>query len=248
MHPDSFLAALGRNLRALRTARGLSQEELAHLAHLSPRYVSQIEAGRGNVSILRLLDLTRALGAPIQEVFRVAGRQAIVALVGLRGAGKSTVGRAVGLALERPFVELDGLIEDEAGLGLDEIFALHGEDYYRRLERDIVREILRKNALAVIATGGGVVTDPRTYELLRTSALTIWLKARPELHLERVVAQGDRRPIAGRFDPLAELRVLLRNREPLYRQAAIAIDTSELSVEEVATEVVRRVREIEGLG
>jgi XRE family aerobic/anaerobic benzoate catabolism transcriptional regulator len=248
LSPEAFLTALGRNLRALRIARGLSQEELARLAHLSPRYVSQIEAGRGNVSILRLLDLTQALGAPIQEIFRVAGRHAIVALVGLRGAGKSTVGRAVGLALERPFLELDGLIEDEAGLRLDEIFALHGEDYYRRLEREILREFLRKNALAVIATGGGVVTDPSTYELLRASALTIWLKARPELHLERVVAQGDRRPIAGRSDPLAELRVLLRNREPLYRRAAIAIDTSELSADEVVNEVVRRVREIEGLG
>jgi XRE family aerobic/anaerobic benzoate catabolism transcriptional regulator len=154
----------------------------------------------------------------------------------------------VGLILERPFVELDGVIEDDAGLRLDEIFALHGEEYYRRLERAALTELVRKNQAAVVATGGSLVTDRDTYDLLRRSALTIWLKARPELHLERVLDQGDRRPIVGRSNPLAELRALLRNREPLYRQASITIDTSELSPAAVANEVVRRVREVEGLG
>lgn len=247
---DPFLTDLGRNLRALRALRGMSQEQLARLAGLSPRYVSQIEAGRGNVSVLRLLELTRALGVPLHEAVRLDRSDRwhpIIALVGLRGAGKSTVGRAVGLALDRPFVELDGLVEDEAGLRLDEIFALHGEDYYRRLERETLTEFVRKNTAAVLATGGSLVMDQATYDLLRRSALTVWLRARPELHLERVVAQGDRRPIAGRSNPLAELRALLRNREPLYGQASITVDTSELSAEAVAGEVVRRVREVDGL-
>jgi XRE family aerobic/anaerobic benzoate catabolism transcriptional regulator len=248
MAEDAFLMELGRQLRALRLARDLSQEQLARLAHLSPRYVSQIEAGRGNVSILRLLELTRALGVPLHEVVRFDKWHPIVALVGLRGAGKSTVGEKVGRELGRPFVELDALIEEEAGLELDEIFALHGEAYYRRLERDVLTEFLRENAPAVLATGGGLVAERATYDLLRKNALTVWLRARPELHLERVVAQGDRRPIAGRADPLEEIRALLRDREPLYREADIAIDTSELSPDAVASEVVRSVRQAQGLG
>lgn len=248
MSDNGFLQELGRQLRALRLARDLSQEELARLARLSPRYVSQIEAGRGNISILRLLELTRALGVPLHEAVRLDKWHPIVALVGLRGAGKSTVGQRVGRELGRPFVELDALIEQEAGLELDEIFALHGEAYYRRLERDVLAEFLRENAPAVLATGGGLVAERATYDLLRKNALTVWLRARPELHLERVVAQGDRRPIAGRADPLAELRALLRDREALYREADICIDTSELPPEAVAREVVRSVRQAQGLG
>ena len=150
----------------------------------------------------------------------------LVALIGLRGAGKSTVGPELARLLARPFVELDSLIEDEAGLGLEEIFALHGEGYYRRLEREVLSRFVSTGSAAVLATGGSLVTDRGTFDLLSGSAVTVWLQARPELHLSRVAAQGDRRPMAGRADPLAELRLLLRVREPLYREAEIAVDTS----------------------
>jgi len=239
MESAMFLKELGRQLRARRLLIGLSQHKLAQLAGLSPRYVSQLESGRGNISILRLYELTRALGVPLHQVVELEGRRRIIALIGLRGAGKSTVGTELARALERPFVELDALIEEEAGLGLDEIFALHGESYYRRLERDVLSRFLSSGRKAVLATGGSLVTERTTFELLRASAVTVWLKADPELHLERVAAQGDRRPMASRADPLAELRTLLRAREPLYTEADVTVDTSALAPAAVVQEVQR---------
>ena len=248
MKPALFLLQLGRQLRERRKLRGLSQEQLGELSGLSTRYISQIEGGRGNLSILRLLELTQALGVPLHEALRPDKWHPIVALIGLRGAGKSTVGRDLARRLDRPFAELDGLIEDEVGLGLAEIFAIHGESYYRRLEREVLTRFVLDGTPAVLATGGSLVTDRTTFDLLKKSAVTVWLRARPELHLERVSAQGDRRPMAGRANPLADLGSLLREREPLYSEADITIDTTHLSIAEVASEAVRRLREWEALG
>jgi XRE family aerobic/anaerobic benzoate catabolism transcriptional regulator len=245
MTPEHFLRRLGRELRERRKLQGLSQERLAELAGLSTRYLSQVESGRGNLSILRLLELTRALGVPLHEALRGDKWHPIVALVGLRGAGKSTVGRELARRLDRPFVELDGLIEDEVGLSLAEIFAIHGESYYRRLEREVLARVISEGAPAVLATGGSLVTDRSTLDLLKKSTITIWLRARPERHLQRVSAQGDRRPMAGRADPLSELRSLLMDREPLYAEADISIDTTDLSVDEATAEAVRWIRERE---
>jgi len=244
---DHFLRRLGHQLRELRKLRGLSQKQLGQLAGLSTRYVSQVESGRGNLSILRLVELTRALGVPLHEALKPEKWHPIVSLIGLRGAGKSTVGHDLAIQLDRPFVELDGLIENEVGLGLAEIFAIHGEGYYRRLEREVLARFVSNGAPAVLATGGSLVTDRATFDLLKAGAITVWLRALPELHLRRVTAQGDRRPMAGRADPLSELRFLLREREPLYSEADITIDTTHLSTAEVATEAVRRLGEWESL-
>ena len=245
--PDHFLRRLGRQLRERRKLQGLSQEQLGQLAGLSTRYISQVESGRGNLSILRLLELTRALGVPLHEALKPDKWHPIVALIGLRGAGKSAVGRELSRQLDRPFMELDGLIENEGGLGLAEIFAMHGEGYYRRLEREVLTRFVSNSLPAVLATGGSLVTDRETFDLLKRSTITVWLRARPELHLRRVTAQGDRRPMAGRADPLAELRSLLRVREPLYSEADVTIDTTHLSTAEVVSEAVRRLGEWESL-
>ncbi|MGH9334429.1 MAG: shikimate kinase [Vicinamibacteria bacterium] len=241
MEPGDFLLHLGRQLRERRVLQGLSQEQLAQRAGLSPRYISQIEAGRGNLSILRLLGLTRALGIPIHEAVHLDKWHPIVALIGLRGAGKSTVGRELARRLNRRFAELDALIEENAGLGIAEIFALHGESFYRRLEQEALARFVSDHTTAVLATGGGIVTDRATYDLLKRSAVTVWLRARPELHLQRVSAQGDRRPMAERADPLADLKTLLRDRERLYAEADITIDTSDLLPERVAETLIRRI-------
>lgn len=236
-----FLKALGQKIRTHRLLRGWSQHRLAELAGLSPRYVSQLEAGHGNISILRLYELSRALGIALHDVVRVDDRPRTIALIGLRGAGKSTVGPRLADELGRPFVELDALVEEEAGLGLDEIFALHGESYYRRLERDVLSRFLADEDPAVLATGGSLVNDSATYHLLKTKTITVWLKAEPAQHLGRVAAQGDRRPMAGRADPLAELRALLKEREPLYRQAELVVDTSASSPDDVTAEILRQI-------
>lgn len=243
MGPDRFLLELGQRLRARRLLRGWSQEHLARAAGLSLRFVSQIESGRGNVSILRLHELARALRTPLEELVRSDApleRHPVVSLIGLRGAGKSTVGPLLADALARNFVELDARIEEAAGLGLEEIFALHGESYYRRLERDVLGRFVASRTEAVLATGGSLVTERPTFDLLKGATTTVWLKARPELHLSRVAAQGDRRPMAGRADPLAELRALLRGREPLYSEADVTVDTSELTPPEVVSELRHR--------
>lgn len=241
MRSEVFLQELGKRVRARRLLNGLSQRRLAELAGLSPRYVSQLESGHGNISIVRLYELTQALGVALHDMVRLEGRRRIIALIGLRGAGKSTVGKYVAEKLGRPFVELDALIEEEAGLGLAEIFALHGESYYRRLERDVLSQLVASDRDAVLATGGSLATERPTFELLKGSAVTIWLKAKPEQHLERVAAQGDRRPMAGRADPLAELESLLKDREPLYGEAEIVVDTSALTSQQVAGEILRKI-------
>jgi XRE family aerobic/anaerobic benzoate catabolism transcriptional regulator len=238
MESATFLLHLGRRLRLHRTSRGLSQARLGELAGLSPRYVSQLESGKGNVSIVRLWEVARVLGVPLEELVRLDEGQRIIALIGLRGAGKTTIGKRLARALKRPFYELDRLIEKEAGLRLGEIFALHGETYYRRLEREVLSQFLSSGQPAVLATGGGLVTDRTTYETLKRGALTVWLKTTPEEHLDRVVAQGDRRPMAGAADPLAALRALLRDRQPLYSEATMTIETSARTPEEVTETIL----------
>lgn len=244
MQPEMFLKGLGRKLRQLRLVNGLSQQRLAELAGLSPRYVSQLESGHGNISILRLYELTQALGTSLEDIVRLEElepRRRTIALIGLRGAGKSTIGRELAGELARPFVELDALIEDEAGLSLAEIFELHGESYYRRLERDVLTRLLAAGQACILATGGSLVNESATYQFLKSNTLTVWLKANPKQHLERVAAQGDRRPMAGRADPLAELRSLLKQREPLYREAEIVVDTSALTPDVVTRKILRRI-------
>jgi XRE family aerobic/anaerobic benzoate catabolism transcriptional regulator len=155
----------------------------------------------------------------------------VIALLGLRGAGKTTIGRRLARRLRVPFIELDRRIERAAGLTVGEIFSLHGEEYYRRLERQALEAILDAGRPVVLATGGGLVTSPDTYTLLRRRALTIWLRAQPEDHWNRVVQQGDRRPMADHPQAMAELRRLLASRESLYAEATHTIDTSRLGIE-----------------
>ena len=141
------------------------------------------------------------------------------------------VSAALAKRLRLPFFELDSLIEEEAGLSLSQIFEMHGERYYRRLEKEALVRLLASAEPGVLAAGGGIVTDPQTHELLRRSCLTVWLRARPEDHWSRVVAQRDRRPMAGKPNAMEELRALLSEREPFYAGAELTIDTSSTSIQ-----------------
>jgi XRE family aerobic/anaerobic benzoate catabolism transcriptional regulator len=152
--------------------------------------------------------------------------------VGLRGAGKSTIGSALAKRLGVEFVELDSLVEKEANLSLSELFSLHGEDYYKRLAHNQLGRLLTQEAPVVVATGGSVVTDPETWQLLKRRSHTVWLKASPDDHWKRVLGQGDTRPMANRASAMAELRSILSIRSPLYAEAAQTIDTSSVRVAE----------------
>src|SRR6185436_8279070 len=122
---------------------------------------------------------------------------------------KSTLGKKLAESLGAPFIELDREVEKEAGAKLDEVFAMYGQDAFRRFERRALERVLRTHQSAVIATGGSLVTDPDTYRILLDSCRTVWLKARPEEHMNRVIAQGDMRPFKGRSAALEEIRKLL---------------------------------------
>jgi len=152
-----------------------------------------------------------------------------IALVGLRGAGKTTIGKKLAARLHRKFVELDELIEKAAGLTLQNIFEVHGEEYYRGLEYEVLLDLLSRNEPVVLATGGGLVSREETFRLLRQRCLTLWLKAKPKDHWNRVVKQ-DPRPITNYPNAFSQLQMLLQRREPLYSQADFVIDTSDLGI------------------
>lgn len=154
-----------------------------------------------------------------------------IALIGLRGAGKSTLGRRLAESLGVPFVELNEEIQREAGVPMSEIFSLYGENAYRRLERRCLERVLERHDRAVISTGGGIVTEAPTYELLRNACFTVWVKASPEEHMQRVTAQGDLRPMQGREEAMADLRRILAERNELYGLADAIIDTSNKTVD-----------------
>ena len=155
-----------------------------------------------------------------------ASRRMRVALIGLRGAGKTTLGSTLAAELRVPFVELDREIEREAGIGLSEVFLLYGQNGYRRIERRCLERVLDAHAEMVIAVGGGIVSEPDAYDLLLRHCFTVWVKASPDEHMARVVAQGDLRPMQGKVEAMDDLKRILDAREPLYRKADVTLDTS----------------------
>jgi XRE family aerobic/anaerobic benzoate catabolism transcriptional regulator len=247
---SSLLEAVGAAVRARRESRGWSRRELAAESGVSERFLAQLELGDGNISLRRFADVARALGTTPSALLAPGETTAPkpIALLGVRGAGKSTVGVALARRLGARFVEVDREIERAAGLPLDDVFAVHGEAYYRRLERDVLRRLLDDArasdaaAALVLATGGSIVTDTTSYALLRSRCRTIWLRASADDHWNRVVAQGDRRPMAHNPHAFEELRALLAVRDPLYARADHAIRTSGRSVRDVVTAIATVVR------
>ena len=237
------LAVVGQRVKEARLGRRWTRRELAERSGVSVRFLGQLEAGLGNISVKRLADLAGAFEISPADLLeeRAKGMPRVVALLGLRGAGKTTIGKQLARRLHARFVELDKRIEKTADMSLAELFSLYGEDYYRRLERETLAEVLAEDRPTVLATGGGIVASPDTYAKLKSSAVTVWLRAAPEDHWNRVVSQGDRRPMADHPQAMADLRALLGAREPLYAKADHTIDTSGRSVEEIVEELASTV-------
>jgi XRE family aerobic/anaerobic benzoate catabolism transcriptional regulator len=233
------LDLLASRVRRLRETRGWSRAELAARSGLSVRFLARIEAGDGNVSLVRLVHLADALDTAADALLRAQRKRGpVIALTGLRGAGKSTVGPLLAAELGIPFVEMDALVQGAAGLPLDQIFELHGERYYRRLERETLQSILAGSRPTVVAAAGGVVNEPSSWKTLLDRTTVVWLRARPEDHWHRVVAQGDRRPMADNPDAMAELRSMLASRESRYAQAHVVVDTVRRTPQAVARAIV----------
>lgn len=234
-HPP-VLVTLSQRARLLRQRQGLTLRTLAHRSGLSLRFLLDVEAGRGNISVRRLADLADALQTTAADLVTAHAEDPaprVIALLGLRGAGKTTIGRRLARRLKRRFVELDHLIEARAGLTLGEIFSLHGEDYYRRLEDEALADLLAARQSMVIAVGGGLVTSAQTYDRLLRETTTVWLKAKTEDHWNRVIRQGDRRPMSQHPQAREALRQLAARREPLYARAEVTVDTSASDVDEI---------------
>lgn len=235
-----LLAAMARRVRDLRRRRGWSRQLLADRSGLSVRFLARVETGEGNISILRLEALAQALGTTADRLIRPdAIPTSLISLVGLRGAGKSTVGPLLADRLGYRFIEVDERITEATGLPLDQLFELHGEAYYRRLEHETLRNVVGNDQPAILAAAGGVVNDAASWTLLLERTTVVWLRARPEDHWKRVVAQGDRRPMADSPDAMEQLRAMLRARESAYGRAHHVVDTANRSADEVAEELER---------
>jgi XRE family aerobic/anaerobic benzoate catabolism transcriptional regulator len=155
-----------------------------------------------------------------------AARRKRIALIGLRGAGKSTLGGMHARALAMPLVELNREIARETGLPSGEVMALYGLAAYRRIEQRVLERVAREQERAVIVAGGGIVNEEATFNLLLANCYTVWIRAQPEEHMARVLAQGDFRPMAGNAEAMDDLKRILAAREAMYRKADAIVDTS----------------------
>ncbi|HXU67404.1 MAG TPA: helix-turn-helix transcriptional regulator [Casimicrobiaceae bacterium] len=226
-----FVAELGARIRALRERQRVSRKRLAHESKISERYLAQIESGRANISVVLLRRVAETLGVGIAQLVAAnavggAARRNRIALIGMRGAGKSTLGAMLADALRIPLVELNREVAREAGLPAGEVMALYGHAAYRRIEQRVFERVAREQAHAVIVAGGGIVNEEAAFDLLLASCYTVWIKARPEEHMARVLAQGDLRPMAGNARAMDDLKRILAGRESMYRKADVVIDTS----------------------
>jgi len=257
----AFLEMLGERVRAARARKGISRRVLSEISGVSPRYLAQLESGKGNISIALLLKISAALDFNIEWLVaeedpwqsetamlrymltratreqrhqvldllesgsRHNDRAGRIALIGLRGAGKSTLGRMAAAELGLPFVELDHEIEQTSGMPVNEVFSLYGQDAYRRLERQALERIVATHENLILAVAGGIVSEPETYTYFLRHYCAIWIKASPEEHMARVRGQGDDRPMIGNPDAMNDLRRILSSRETLYRRAEAEVDT-----------------------
>lgn len=264
----SLIARVGDRVRKARELKGISRRILSEQSGVSPRYLAQLEAGEGNISIgllqrvaialdhriewltgsedpwnsdaLRMADLFRRADNQTQQaVMRLLDcepaehlRAQRLCLVGLRGAGKSTLGALAGEKLGLPFVELNAQIEEQCGMPVPEVMALYGQEGYRKLEAQAVSSIISTHEAVILAVAGGIVGEPETYATLLKYFHTVWIKATPDEHMARVRAQGDERPMAGNPEAMEQLRSILTTREALYNKAQVQVDTSGRSIED----------------
>ncbi|CAN5756876.1 helix-turn-helix transcriptional regulator [soil metagenome] len=265
---EDFIRVVGERVRMARARKGLSRRALSEASNVSQRYLAQLEAGDGNISIALLKRIAVALDHRIEwlvgeddpwssdvvraaSLFRVASQEARrrvlgildpenadlqrgrrIALIGLRGAGKSTLGRMASSALAIAFTELNAEIEASSGMPVTELMALYGQEGYRRLERQSLERVAAAPGALVLAVAGGIVSEPDTFNYLVRHFHTIWLKATPQEHMSRVRNQGDTRPMAGNPAAMDELKTILTSRESLYARSEAQVDTSGKSVEE----------------
>ncbi|HEY7242992.1 MAG TPA: helix-turn-helix transcriptional regulator [Xanthobacteraceae bacterium] len=279
--PEAVAAEVGRLVRLSRAKRGMTRRQLAHASGASERYLAQIEAGRGNPSVIMLTAIAHALDLPVIDLLpRANGRPAAlirildvlgrapaselaalaeliegragegtttdrarrIALIGLRGAGKSTLGRGLADARGFPFIELDRLIEQTCGTSISDLIEMAGVATFRRYERACLDRVVAQHEAAVIAAAGGIVSDAETFGYLLRRTHTVWIKARPQEHMARVLGQGDFRPMAHNREAMADLVAILDAREADYARAEATLDTSGDTIEQSGAKLLELVQ------
>lgn len=199
---------------------------------------------RDLIEIYRRADpMARARAVQILDPMRTQIQKAQrLCLVGLRGAGKSTLGMRISAEFSAPFIELNKEIEKDAGMPVGEIMALYGQEGYRNFEANKIAEIVERHSRAVVAVAGGIVSDEATFSHVLSRFHTVWLKANAGDHMDRVRAQGDIRPMDGNPQAMLQLRQILKERESRYAQADHLVDTSGQSIDETQAELSRLIK------
>lgn len=190
--------------------------------------IREILRGRSETELAKARSV---LGELFESPTSEATRRCRIALVGLRGAGKSSLGRMLAAHWHLPFIELSGVIEQLAGCSIAEIHALYGQSAYRRYEQRALEDVIQHQPQAVIATPGGIVSEPASFNFLLSHCYTIWLRATPEQHMSRVLAQGDSRPMSGNREAMEDLKRILDSRAQFYSKADCIFDTGGASVQ-----------------
>lgn len=275
---SQYLACVGERVRKARVAGGMSRRELSERTGISQRYLAQLEVGKGNISIVLLLRIAKALEFGIEwivgpddpwssehartafllqaatkaqrvQILKILeqaqpnqNKAKRIALIGLRGAGKSTLGGQIAARFGMAFLELNDEIEQIGGMPVAEVLALYGQEGYRLLEHQAIERVAATHDTLVLAIAGGIASQPDTFNYLLDNYHTIWLRADPEEHMQRVRAQGDERPMAGNANAMRELRQILTGREEQYRRADACLDTSGAAVEQSLAELADLVK------
>ncbi len=224
-------------LRQVAQAMALPLEEIIRVGPEQPAELTLLGQFLARLSPGQLVEARNLL----RGAFEKTGRRQRIALVGLRGAGKSSLGRMLAERLQFPFIELDKVIEQTAGMPLAEVFSLYGQSAYRRYERRALEGLIETHDRFVLSTGGSISTEPATFDELLTSCFTVWIKASPAEHMARVVAQGDRRPMGDNREAMQDLERILVGREPMYRKADVTVNTSGLDVGQSLDELLKQV-------
>lgn len=239
-------AEVGRRVCAARKAANQSRRELAGTARVSQRYLAQLEAGQANVSLNLLARIVERLNVGLHHVIpdrplapSLPPAPCGIGLVGLRGAGKTTLGPRLARRLSLPFVRLSRLITKRCGLEVAELLELGGMDGFRRAEREALEALIAGGTPVVLEASGGIVGAPETYRMLLQNFSCVWIKAEPRDHMDRVIGQQDLRPMDGRDEPMAELEALLGERSVDYARAGGVLDTSGRSVDDSLEQLSR---------
>jgi XRE family transcriptional regulator, aerobic/anaerobic benzoate catabolism transcriptional regulator len=232
-------------LRAIAQALDLSPSALLPEMGARPAALSAIIDLLAQVPESELPPLAKEIETRVARLEH-ADRGRRIALVGLRGAGKSTLGRMLAQHMGWPFVELDRVVEEDYGASIPDLIEMAGTATFRRHERGALERVIAAHEAAIITTAGGIVADPETYSLLLRRTHTIWIKARPEDHMSRVMAQGDFRPMAQNRGAMADLVAILEARRADYARAEAEVDTSGDGVEQSFAKLLRTVTKVLG--